>query len=83
MFSTARGAYTRDMTRDELEASVADWATDYPESIPVFQQFGVDYCCGGKSLEYACRQSGVDPREFLTALRRVIDLRGGGEGQSS
>lgn len=65
------------MSREELETSVVDWATDFPESIPVFKTFGVDYCCGGKSLEYACRHSGVDPLVFLEALRRALSDRGG------
>jgi regulator of cell morphogenesis and NO signaling len=55
----------------DLETSIVDWVIDAPASVPIFQQFGIDYSCAGKSLEYACRQAGADPREVLVRLREA------------
>ena len=57
----------------DLDKSVADWAVDCPAAVAVFEQFGIDYCCGGKSLEYACRQAGADVREVASKLREAVD----------
>jgi regulator of cell morphogenesis and NO signaling len=59
------------MSNDSLETSIVDWVIDHPESIAVFQKHGIDYCCAGKSLEYACRQAGVEPEFVLVELRRA------------
>lgn len=55
-----------------LESSVSDWVVDHPETLPTFEQYGVDYSCGGKSLAYACQQRGLDPAWFLGELQKVI-----------
>ena len=35
----------------------------------VFEQVGIDYCCGGKiPLDQACRQKGLDPQQLLIQL---------------
>ena len=51
---------------------VVDWAIDHPEVIPIFEKYGIDYCCAGKSLMYACEKLGVNPeqvmREFTTSI---------------
>lgn len=45
----------------------------HPASIPVFNVFGVDACCGGAaSLEDAARSVGADPESLLEALQRAI-----------
>jgi regulator of cell morphogenesis and NO signaling len=56
------------MECDGLQLSVVDWAIDHPESIAVFERYGIDYCCVGKSLEYACQQQGVDPQQVLAEI---------------
>jgi regulator of cell morphogenesis and NO signaling len=56
----------------DLDSSIVDWVIEHPESIPIFEKFGIDYSCAGKSLEYACQQSGIDPRFIVNELRRVI-----------
>ena len=55
----------------DFDKSVADWAVDCPAAIAVFERYGIDYCCGGKSLEYACRQAGVDPQQIAEELREA------------
>ena len=53
------------MTSCDLETSVPEWVIEHPESLVVSQELGIDYCCGGKSLEYACRVQGPDPAVVL------------------
>lgn len=56
-----------------LESAVTDWVIEYPETLAVFKELGVDYSCGGKSLEYACQVQGLDGQFVLQALQRAID----------
>lgn len=60
------------MTSIDFDKSVADWAIDYPAAIAVFERHGVDYCCGGKSLEHACRQAGADLSAIAAQLREIV-----------
>jgi regulator of cell morphogenesis and NO signaling len=46
---------------------------DHPETQTVFQELGIDTCCGGKSLEFACRQRGLDGEAVLAKLLRRLD----------
>jgi regulator of cell morphogenesis and NO signaling len=42
---------------------------DRPAISRLFEQFQVDYCCGGqKTLAEACAKRGIDPQAFLTEL---------------
>jgi iron-sulfur cluster repair protein YtfE (RIC family) len=50
------------------ETSVPDWVIDRPESLRVFEELGIDYSCGGKSLETACRERGLDVREVIKRI---------------
>lgn len=44
-------------------------ATDF-RAASVFEQFGIDFCCGGRrSVAQACQSASVDPREVERALR--------------
>ena len=63
------------MTSCDLDTSVPDWIIDHPETGSVFEELGIDNCCGGKSLEYACRERGLDPKIVLAALHRRLDAR--------
>lgn len=54
-----------------LEESVVDWVLDHPAALTVFERFGIDATCAGKSLEYVCRQAGIDSAVVLAELRRV------------
>jgi len=49
--------------------TIADIARDVPSSVGVFQQHGIDFCCGGKRpLGSACREQGVDFADILSAI---------------
>jgi regulator of cell morphogenesis and NO signaling len=64
------------MSDCDLDTPVPDWVIEHPESLAVFQELGIDYCCGGKSLGFACRQQGLDPQAVLTTLRgRLVASR--------
>ena len=57
-----------------LTQTVREIALDQPQSIRVFEQFGIDYCCGGrKPLAEACadRQLAVD--EVVAALESAAN----------
>ena len=48
---------------------VADIATRMPSSVPVFQRYGIDFCCGGKTpLDVACLNRRLDVIEVFRAL---------------
>jgi regulator of cell morphogenesis and NO signaling len=56
------------MNECDLDTPVPDWVIEHPETLAVFQEFGIDYCCGGKSLRFACRQQGLDAEAVLAKL---------------
>lgn len=62
------------MTVCSIESSVPDWIIDHPQLLSVFQALGIDYCCGGKSLEFACRERHFDPRIVLSMLRQHLGV---------
>lgn len=52
-----------------LTETVRDIVLKQPSSIRVFEQYGIDYCCGGrKPLAIACTEQDVDIESVLTAL---------------
>lgn len=69
------------MTECTLETSVPEWIIDHPKTLTVFQEFGIDYSCGGKSLEFECREQGLNEQSVLSKLHEIID-GGSQEAQS-
>ena len=63
------------MSECDLDMSVPDWVIEHPETLTVFQEFGIDCCCGGKSLAFACRQQGLDAQAVLAKLLGCIDAK--------
>lgn len=61
------------MTECDLDTSVPDWVIEHPECLAIFVEFGIDYCCGGKSLAFACREQGLDQQVVLAAVRQRIE----------
>lgn len=57
------------MTACNLDTSVPDWIIAPPETMAVFEELGIDCCCGGKSLTYSCREQGLDTDMVLARLR--------------
>ncbi len=55
----------------DLETPIPDWISDHPETQAVFQKFGLDCSCSGKSLGYQCDQNELDRRFVWEAARRA------------
>jgi regulator of cell morphogenesis and NO signaling len=52
-----------------ITETVREIALNQPSSIRVFEQFGIDYCCGGrKPLAMACTEQDVEIDTVLSAL---------------
>jgi regulator of cell morphogenesis and NO signaling len=48
----------------------------HPETIPVFNRFGMDTCCGGGvRVEEAAKRDGVDVSDVVAALNDVLASR--------
>ena len=57
---------------------VGDIAADHPETIPILEKLGIDYCCGGqRPLKDACALSGVPVDLALSALEKELTLQKG------
>ncbi|MBI3644665.1 MAG: iron-sulfur cluster repair di-iron protein [Acidobacteriales bacterium] len=53
--------------------TVRDYAIETPQTIPVFEKLGIDYCCGGnRPLEEACAASNLQIDEVLKALDAAL-----------
>jgi regulator of cell morphogenesis and NO signaling len=49
--------------------TVAEIAAEFPSSVRVFQQFGIDFCCGGKRpVRMVCEEQGLSFKELEKAL---------------
>lgn len=55
-----------------IDDAVTDWIIDHPKTEAVFRTLRIDCHCGGKSLEYACRDAGHDVQQVLAILHEVI-----------
>lgn len=61
------------MSECDLDTSVPDWVIEHPSALAVFQEFGIDYSCGGKSLANVCRQQGLDAQVVLAKLLGCLE----------
>jgi regulator of cell morphogenesis and NO signaling len=58
----------------DLSLTINDIVARYPETIGIFNRFGMDTCCGGAvTVEEAARRDGIDAAEVIAALRRQIE----------
>lgn len=56
--------------------SVNQTIATFPQTVAVFNQFGIDACCGGAaSVVDAAARDAADPEQMLAALRQLIDAR--------
>ncbi len=59
--------------------SVNQTIATFPQTVAVFNQFGIDACCGGAaSVVDAAARDAADPEQMLVALRLLIDARSDG-----
>jgi regulator of cell morphogenesis and NO signaling len=53
--------------------TVRDYAIQTPQTIPVFERLGIDYCCGGnRPLDEACTAANVNLDQVLKSLEAAI-----------
>ena len=53
--------------------NVRDYAIETPQTIPVFEKLGIDFCCGGnRPLEEACAAANLNVDEVLQSLETAI-----------
>jgi regulator of cell morphogenesis and NO signaling len=56
------------------ETTVGQLAARMPASARVFEQFGIDYCCGGgQAFDQVCLTRGLDPAVVLAEIERQAD----------
>ncbi|MBI1313040.1 iron-sulfur cluster repair di-iron protein [bacterium] len=70
---------TRTLTTDALTLtdSVGEWVTRYPAIARIFEQHGIDYCCGGaRPLDAACESRDADAQSVLAELQAAISQTG-------
>lgn len=61
------------MTPIDPSATVATLALERPQRTRLFEQLGLDYCCGGGlTLEDACAAEGLDLHTVLVLLEREM-----------
>ncbi len=55
------------------ERTVNEVIRSHPVTVAVFNQFGIDSCCGGAtSIHEAALRDGADPEELLAALNQAL-----------
>ncbi len=56
-----------------ISKTVRDYAIETPQTIPVFEKLGIDFCCGGnRPLEEACAAANVNVSEVQKALEKAL-----------
>lgn len=57
-----------------LAQTVGELVRGNPARSRVFEDYSIDYCCGGKTLlEAACRERGLDPEQVVRHLAQIDD----------
>ncbi len=57
------------MSTLDIESTVGQLVAERPARARVFEQVGIDYCCGGKkAFATACQEKGLDARTVATML---------------
>lgn len=63
-----------DAVQFDPSMTIKEIAARFPASIPVFNRFGFDTCCGGGvAVAEAARREGIDSEAVVDALREAIE----------
>jgi regulator of cell morphogenesis and NO signaling len=55
-----------------IEKTVSDIAVEHPASLRIFEQLGIDYCCGGKKpLAEVCTKLGLSVDDVLRRIEKA------------
>ena len=58
------------------ELTINEIVARFPETIPIFDRFGLDTCCGGNvRVKEAAQRDGIEAAEVLAALRPALDRK--------
>ncbi len=58
----------------QITDTVAEVVTRCPSLSRLFEQEGIDYCCGGKkTLDVVCEKKGLDATEFVSRLEELAN----------
>lgn len=56
-----------------MNKTIRDIALEAPATTRVFEEFKIDYCCGGRrSIEDVCASSGIDPKVLMERIETAI-----------
>ena len=67
---------TTEAHRFDSALTINEIVARHPETIPVFNRFGMDTCCGGGvSVDAAARRDGVDAAVVCAALDEALAVR--------
>ena len=62
-------------TTIDTSVSVNEMVASHPETMPVFNRFGLDTCCGGGApIADAARRDGADLDALVKALREALSV---------
>lgn len=57
----------------KLEMKLSDIVKAYPRAVDIFNDFHIDYCCGGKDkLEDALKELSIDSKSFMEVLEKKL-----------
>ena len=58
----------------DVRSTVNELIVRHPETIAIFNRFGIDTCCGGgEPIADAARRDGADLDALLAALRSAVE----------
>ena len=61
------------------EKTLGELAAGNPAAAPIFEKFGLDYCCGGRrTLAEACREAGVSAGQVAGEIDKAAESAAGG-----
>lgn len=65
------------MSRFSADTPIAEIVTQQPSTAAIFDQLGIDFCCGGgKPLSEAAGERGLDAQTLLTTLSALDAVQG-------
>lgn len=57
-----------------FDTTLGNFVATYPKTRKVFEEFGLDYCCGGnKDIEIAAKEKNIDLNELISSLKSAIE----------
>jgi regulator of cell morphogenesis and NO signaling len=63
-------------TRLDPTRTINQIVAEHPETMAVFNRFGLDTCCGGGvCVAEAAKRDGIDPDQVISALNEALSSR--------